>query len=53
MVIEPTSRAGALALLRFIAEFVDEWGVGDGAAAADAADAIRNALAVLEREARA
>lgn len=41
-----TTKAGALALLRFVADFVDEWGTGD---VADTGDAIRNAAAVLER----
>jgi hypothetical protein len=43
---EPNTRAGALALLRFVADFVEEWGTGD---VADAGGAIRNAVAVLER----
>lgn len=49
----PTTRAGAARLLKFIADFLDEDDViNDTRAEGKVGDAIRNAVAVLEREAR-
>jgi hypothetical protein len=44
---KPRTVAGALALLRFVADYGDRYGLGS----VDAECAIRNAVAVLEREA--
>jgi len=44
---EPTTKAGALALLRFISNLIEEWGAGD---IGDAPSAILNAVAFLEKE---
>ncbi len=49
---EPRTPAGALALLRLAAAHVDEYGVRDNWAGDLIGDAIRNAAAVLEREAQ-
>ena len=49
----PTTRAGALRLLRHLADFLDEDDVvNDNWVGDTIGDAIRNAVAVLEREAR-
>ncbi|MGD9542226.1 hypothetical protein [Methylocystis sp.] len=50
---KPTTPAGAAKLLRFIADFLDEDDVVNDIWVADMiGDSIRNAVAVLEREAR-
>jgi len=48
----PTTQAGAVALLRFTAEFLEELGINDTKVEDVLPDAIRNAAAVLEREAQ-
>ncbi len=48
----PTTQAGAVALLRFTAEFLEELGINDTRVEDVLPDAIRNAAAVLEREAQ-
>jgi hypothetical protein len=49
----PTTPAGAAALIRFAADHIDELGLNDAVLEDIFTDAIRNAVAVLEREARA